>query len=561
MTGALLISLSLLAVDTTATAPATPVSVAADAALQIRLTGDSYYNTGEGVGVEVRTDRDGYLLVLHVTPEGYLKVLFPLDPGDDNSVNGGSTYELVGRGDREAFVTSAGGRGTVFAVLSTEQFGLAPFTNNGRWDDASLNPDVYASDPEDELVDLAQRMGATDFEYDIARYDVVLPPSEVATTSEDGQTTIVNNYYDGYPGYGCGDCLGPRVSFGISFGWGRPWWYYDPWYYDPWYWGPSYFPVYYPAYPVHGYYPSYPYYPYYPYGGYNPGPSPYVFKRGNRSWSGSGPAYRDRMYGDQFVNSVTGRNPQDGRIQRAKFTGGRRWDGLDPSEWPTRRAEPAARPTPVRETPQPNRNGGRRRTEPTNGGTVQRWDGVGTDRTTRRAEPKPQAAPNKSQPSAPTTERRRPGATEKPSTGRWEGVGSERTTRRAEPEQQRKAAPARESSPQRRGAPAPAKEPELRRRNEDGSRDAKPSREARPADRNTSRPSDRGSSKAPDRPRTFDGGSSRQGGGGSARPAPSPSRGNGGGGGMRAPSGGGGGGGGMRAPSGGGGGGGGRRRG
>lgn len=564
MTGALLLSLSLFAADTVATDLRAPTAIALsavqDAAVRIRLSGDGYYRPGEGVGAEVRTERDGYLLVVHVNPEGYLRVVFPLEPNDDNSVRSGRTYELVGRGEREAFVVQAGGRGTVIAVLSPGQFQFVPFASNGQWDQNALNPDVYESDPEPEVLDLVQRMGASDFDYDVANYDVALPTQ--VTTSDDGQTTIVNNYYDGY----CGDCFGPQVSFGVSFGWGRPWWYYDPWYYDPWYWGPSFYPTYYPYRPYPGYYPGYPYYPYYPSRPFRPGPSPYEFKRGNRTWNGSSPAYRDRMYQDKFVNSVTGRFPPDGRIQRASFPG-RQWDGMDPTEWPTRRTAPAAnRPTPVRDTPQPSRTGGRR-AEPS--GAVRKWNGTqpvllpdgkspetgrtapSTDR--RRAEPRGDAQKWKGtqpverrdaepQRAAPAPERRRQGTAEKPSTERSEQPKSERI-RRAEPDRSR---PAPQAQPKRRESTeraAPSREPELRRRNEDGSRSA-PQPKPKQNDRSWSGGSSRGDSP-------------------SARPGPSPSRGGGSsGGGMRAPSGGGGGG--MRAPSGGGGGGGGgggRRRG
>lgn len=348
MTGALLLSLSMFAADSVAenlrAASAMPVAAPEAAPVRIRLTGDGYYRPGDRVGVEVRTEKGGYLLVLHVNPEGYLRVLFPLEPNDDNSVRSDRTYEIVGRGDRDAFTVEGGGRGTVLAVLSGEAFQLAPFTSGGQWDPKALNPETYQSDPEPEILDLVQRMGASDFDYDVARYDVPLPRQ--VTTTDDGHTTIINNYYDDdYDRFGCYDCYRTRVF--VGFGWGRPWWYYDPWYYDPWYWGPTYYPVYYPAY-RHRYYPYYPYYPYrpyYPHRPFRPGLSPYEFKRRNRTWNGSAPAYRDRMYSDQFVNTVTGRFPPDGRIERASFPG-RRWDGLDPSEWPTRRAEPA-RTTPV----------------------------------------------------------------------------------------------------------------------------------------------------------------------------------------------------------------------
>ena len=55
---------------------------------------------GDRVQVDVRTESDGYLLVLHAESDGRVRVLFPLDPIQDNFVRGGDEFEVRGRGDR-----------------------------------------------------------------------------------------------------------------------------------------------------------------------------------------------------------------------------------------------------------------------------------------------------------------------------------------------------------------------------------------------------------------------------------------------------------------------------
>ena len=61
------------------------------------------YNRGDRARVTVRVRDDGYVVVLHEDADGHVRVLFPVDPGDDNFLKGGQEYEIRGRGDREAF--------------------------------------------------------------------------------------------------------------------------------------------------------------------------------------------------------------------------------------------------------------------------------------------------------------------------------------------------------------------------------------------------------------------------------------------------------------------------
>src|SRR6185312_3048268 len=94
-----------------------------DPAIQIWINNDRRFMVGDRAKVQVRTREDGYLLVFHVDPDGHLRVLFPLDPRDDNFVRGGRKYEIRGRGGRESFTADNGkGKGTVYAAISHDQY-------------------------------------------------------------------------------------------------------------------------------------------------------------------------------------------------------------------------------------------------------------------------------------------------------------------------------------------------------------------------------------------------------------------------------------------------------
>src|SRR5512132_3955812 len=106
--------------------PSNPPARAAagdDPAIQIWISNGRRFLPGDRAKVQVRTREDGYLVVFHADPDGTLRVLFPLDPGDDNFVRGGRKYEIRGRGGRESFdVDVSSGRGMVYAAVSRDPF-------------------------------------------------------------------------------------------------------------------------------------------------------------------------------------------------------------------------------------------------------------------------------------------------------------------------------------------------------------------------------------------------------------------------------------------------------
>lgn len=224
----------------------------ADPPVKVWLS-DDYFERGDRAKVYVKSDRDGYVVVLHAEPDGRVRVLFPLDPTDDDYIKAGETYEVRGRGDRNAFtVYDSRGEGVVFAAYSPDPFRFDNFVRSDHWD---YRVDAFrvGEDAEADLTELARQMaGQSQFEYDLVRYGV---EQHVAYS---GSYYPSSPYYDGWydPWY---RPWHSGIYFGVSFG--SPWyyscWYCDPWYYDPWY--PNYY--YYRA-----WYRPYNYYYYDPYG-------------------------------------------------------------------------------------------------------------------------------------------------------------------------------------------------------------------------------------------------------------------------------------------------------
>src|SRR6266571_719417 len=106
-----------------------------DPPIRITLNSDGYYERGDRAKVRLRVADDGYVVVLRADADGRVRVLYPLDPGDDAFVRGGETIELRGRGDREAFyVDEREGSGVVLAARSATPFKFDAFARGDHWD-------------------------------------------------------------------------------------------------------------------------------------------------------------------------------------------------------------------------------------------------------------------------------------------------------------------------------------------------------------------------------------------------------------------------------------------
>ena len=173
----------------------------------VRLNHDQY-SAGDRARVYVETAQDGYLVVLHADAEGRVRVLFPLDPSDDDFVRGGKRFELRDRGNRDAFQVEGDGSGTVLAAVAPDAFTFDAYVRNAHWDFRALGGPsaTVQDDPLAHLLDIVRHMSGDStgrFDYDAATY--VVNSREIAAR------------------YG----YGSHYRSGIGFG--------DPYYYDPFY--------------------------------------------------------------------------------------------------------------------------------------------------------------------------------------------------------------------------------------------------------------------------------------------------------------------------------------
>ncbi len=149
---------------------------------------------GDRVQVDVRTEADGYLLVLHAEPDGRVRVLFPIDPIHDNFVRGGDEFEVRGRGDRETFrVYASEGVGTVYAAFSRDPFQFEEFVRGDHWDYGARDVWYVVEDPEPEITDLVLSLASgAYFDYDFVQYGV--GEAVVAARQQAGLTLYADPY-------------------------------------------------------------------------------------------------------------------------------------------------------------------------------------------------------------------------------------------------------------------------------------------------------------------------------------------------------------------------------
>ena len=192
--------------------------------VNVWLNREDPYRTGEPARVYFKTNIDAYITVLRVDTDGRIRVLFPVEPWEDNFARGGRTFEVLGRSQDEAFrVDDPAGVGYVFAVTTPDPFDYDEIARGDHWDYRAISDGQVRGDPYVALTDLAERIaGPYDYDYDIAEY-------------------YVEQHYD-YPRFVCYDCHGyvsyhtwdPYDSFCSRF---RIVVYDDPYYYPYRYYG------------------------------------------------------------------------------------------------------------------------------------------------------------------------------------------------------------------------------------------------------------------------------------------------------------------------------------
>ncbi len=295
----------------------TPAVTGDDPPIQVWISNDRRFLPGDRAKVQVRAEYDGYLIVLHVDPEGRLRVLFPVDPDKDNFVRSDKKYEVRDRGGREAFEVDATGRGVVYAAVSRDPFRFDGFVVSDHWDYRAMAPARLGEDPEPELNDLIHRMAQGSYDYDVLSYDVISRSAYVSSSRHYGSL-----YDDDWCSFSCGRPYYGYSPFRLSIGlfYGRPYrrYYYDPYYYaydpfynpffyDPYYYAPAYYPRY--VYPHHYYGYRRPYH-HDRYRTYDRPYTPYRFRGSN----GFAADYRDRRHDlRRSINTVY--TPPSSRIR------------------------------------------------------------------------------------------------------------------------------------------------------------------------------------------------------------------------------------------------------
>ena len=204
------------------------------------------FREGERAKVQVETSDDGYLLVFNYDTEGRLRVIFPVEPGEDNLVRAGRRYEVRGRGDRESFIVGRDGQGLVYAAVSADPFRLSDIESGGNWDYSRLYLSEDSKDPEADITDLVQRLSSgRGFDYDVLDYRVYGYNNQYRVTSV-GWYPRSYGYWDDYycdPWYrtslfGCGYYPSGGWYLGGYYGnrWGYGGGYYNNWGWRGRYW-------------------------------------------------------------------------------------------------------------------------------------------------------------------------------------------------------------------------------------------------------------------------------------------------------------------------------------
>ena len=194
------------------------------------------FSSGDRARVYVEAAQDGYLVVLHADAAGRIRVLFPIDPRDDDFIRGDKKFEIRGRNDRDAFqVDGDEGSGTVLAAVSRDPLNFDAFVRNDHWDFRALGgpSQTVTDDPLVKLLDIVQRMAGDStgrYDYDQATY-VVRSYRYASQYGYDygypyhfGIGYYSNPFYNAYynpfcdPFWGCYGGFGYPYSYGFGYG-------------------------------------------------------------------------------------------------------------------------------------------------------------------------------------------------------------------------------------------------------------------------------------------------------------------------------------------------------
>ncbi len=127
--------------------------------VNVWLNREDPYRTGEPARVYFKSNIDAYITVLRIDTDGRIRVLFPVEPWEDNFARGGRTFEVLGRSQDDAFrVDDAAGVGYVFAVAAPDPFYYDEITRGDHWDYRAISDGQVRGDPYVAMTDLAARI-------------------------------------------------------------------------------------------------------------------------------------------------------------------------------------------------------------------------------------------------------------------------------------------------------------------------------------------------------------------------------------------------------------------
>ncbi len=158
--------------------------------IRIWINNSRQFREGERAQVQVESRDDGYLVVFNYDTDGRLRILFPIDPREENFVRGGRRYEVRGRGDRESFVVGRDGNGLIYAGVSADPLRFEDIDAGGNWDYDRISIGDNSKDPEADITELVQRISSNrGFDYDVLDYRVY----------RYGSVTVANNWWHPRP--------------------------------------------------------------------------------------------------------------------------------------------------------------------------------------------------------------------------------------------------------------------------------------------------------------------------------------------------------------------------
>lgn len=187
--------------------------------INVWLNREDTYGRGDDARVYFKSDRDAYVTVLRIDTDGRIRVLFPIDPWEDNWARGGRTFEVLGRDRDEAFrVDDYPGVGYIFAIASTDPFNYDDIVRGDHWDYRTISDGRVRGDPYVAVSDLADRIARDgEYDYDVSEYYVERHYDYPRFLCYDCHTYASWRYWDPYDSY----CSRFRIVI------------YDDWYYYP----------------------------------------------------------------------------------------------------------------------------------------------------------------------------------------------------------------------------------------------------------------------------------------------------------------------------------------